>query len=94
MTHSSRPTQTTTSERPPRPALIERLQSIQDNLGLNDSQLARKLGIERSYWSQMKNGHRELGRRALRRILRQWPELREDVLAYIEADDIETVSVA
>ena len=66
--------------------LVERLIVIQNAHKWSDFDMAQQLGITRTMWQQVQHGERRLGSRtSLRAIVRAFPELGPEVLAYLAA---------
>lgn len=63
----------------------ERLISIQKRDGLNDGQMAERLGIRRETWNRVRNGHTPLRRDVAVRAAGAWPELMPDLLGLAAA---------
>ena len=63
--------------------LIELLQARQRELGLSDGAFARRLGVSRSLWIAVQSGQRAVGLRLLRGVVRAFPDLDDDVLAFL-----------
>lgn len=64
--------------------LIEVVEERKQALGWTDEQLARVLGISRSLWSQVRSGRRRLTLDVVCGILRAFPDLEEQVLAFLK----------
>jgi len=62
--------------------LIEKLQS----LGLTQRQLAKRLGVHESHISLIFSADRQPGKKFLAGVLREFPELGEDVMEYLEGE--------
>lgn len=65
------------------PRIISTLAGIQLAHGWTDAELAERLGISRSGWALMRLGWRRPGTVMLGRVMRQFPQLREEVLGYL-----------
>ena len=63
--------------------LIEKLIKRQQTEDLNDTEFAEKLGISRSLWRQTKFKEREVGQSLLSAVMRVYPELAPEVLAFL-----------
>lgn len=60
------------------------IHSIRGKQGtVSDVKFSRLLGIPRTVWVQAKNGTRPPGITLLRAILRTYPDLTDDVIAYL-----------
>ena len=66
------------------PRLIQSLADRQHELGLNNIEFAARLGISRQLWEMTKTGKRNVGVTLLGGIVRAFPELNDQVLAYLE----------
>jgi len=66
------------------PRVIDRLTVAQRAAGWTDAEVAERLGISRSGWAHLRTGWRNPGIPLLRSLLREFPELREEALAYLE----------
>jgi hypothetical protein len=62
----------------PERRLLEILKAKQSDLQLLDVPFSRELGISQGYWSLVKNGKRNIGRRMAGKVLR-FPDLWRDV---------------
>ncbi len=67
--------------------LIERLITRQRELGLTDGEFARRLGISRTLWWAIRTGQRAMGLRSLRGIVRAFPDLDDEVLAFLRIEE-------
>jgi hypothetical protein len=63
--------------------LIETLKGKQRVEGLNESDFAKKLGIDRRLWGLTKNGQANIGMSLLKAVMRVYPELSSEVLALL-----------
>lgn len=72
--------------------LIAKLIKAEDLYG--DMGVAMRCGVKLRMWQLVKLGQTRLGTRAFPAILRNFPELRDDVLAYIENRDPTAEAVA
>jgi len=63
--------------------LVSTLKERASALNLSVTELAKTLGISRSYAYMLLNGEREFGLQTLRSILRVFPELKPEVDAYL-----------
>lgn len=69
--------------------LIEVLTTIQRAHRWDDAEMARRLGVSYRMWGQTRNGSTRFGHRALRNVLRAFPELGPEVLVYLRGEDPE-----
>jgi len=67
--------------------LLSKIIQKQNAEGLNDYAFADKLIIERSTWTHIRLGRRKIGLTLLRAILRTYPELTDDVIAFMHDGD-------
>jgi hypothetical protein len=65
--------------------LIEQLSEQQAIRGLNDGAFARVLGVSRATWILTKNGDLPIGISLLRGVLKEFPGLKDEVLAALAA---------
>jgi transcriptional regulator with XRE-family HTH domain len=70
-------------------SLVGRLDAIQTAHKWSDVEMAGQLGITRVMWQQVHHGDRRLGAKTLRAIVRTFPELGPEVLAYLAEDGAE-----
>lgn len=66
--------------------LIEALIQKQRELGMQDVHFAQELGFSRTFWNRVKNGKRGVTVAVLRAVLRRFPELEPDVLAFLQEE--------
>lgn len=64
--------------------LIEAIEERKRALGWTDEALARALGVSRPLWSQIRSGKRRLTLDVVCGILRAFPDLEEQVLAFLK----------
>lgn len=57
----------------------------QRRMGASDGEFAVRLGLSRSTWWALRRGWRRPGRRALAGILRAFPDLAPDTLAFLSS---------
>lgn len=62
--------------------LLARLTQIQRSLNASDAEFAARIGITDPAWNLIRNGKREMGRKALAGIYRAFPELSNEILDY------------
>jgi len=74
-------------------ALIERLTLIQEAHRWTDAEMAARCGMSYRMWQQARSGSIRFGDRALRAILRAFPEVGPEVLTYL-ADEPTAEAVA
>lgn len=73
------------------PELIERLVAIQAAHKWSDLEFGRQLGITRVMWQQVQHGDRRFGPKTMKTIIRGFPELGPEVLAYLaDAPDVDS----
>lgn len=65
------------------PNLVERLGAIQAAHKWTDPQFSERMGVTRVLWQQVKKGDRKFGAKTLRAILKAFPELGDEILAYL-----------
>ena len=63
--------------------LVDRLSAIQDAHKWSDPEMGVRMGVTRVLWQSVKKGDRKFGAKTLRPIIRAFPELGEEVLAYL-----------
>jgi hypothetical protein len=68
--------------------MLNKLIAIQQREALTDTGMALRLGLSRSHWNLVKNGHRTLTHEMAVHAVGQWPELTRDLL------DMATVRVS
>lgn len=68
--------------------MLNKLIAIQQREALTDTGMALRLGLSRSHWNLVKNGHRALTHEMAVNAVGQWPELTRDLL------DMATVRVS
>lgn len=66
--------------------LLDLLKAKQVKLGLSDTQFAARLGISFDMWRSIQVHRRGFGKLALRGVLSEFPELRDQVLLYLRSD--------
>lgn len=49
-----------------------------------DGEFAKRLGLSRPMWVQVRNGRKKLGVRSLALIMARFPRLTPDVLGYVQ----------
>lgn len=65
--------------------LIQQLETKRTDAKLSGEQFADMLGIKRVTWWNIKTGGRSIGPTVLAKIIRTFPELKPQVLEYLEA---------
>jgi hypothetical protein len=73
--------------------LREKLVEKQAESGLSDEAFAASLNITPTMWFYIKGGQRDMGKKVLRGIRRNHPELIPDLLDYLNADADQTAGV-
>lgn len=63
--------------------LIEALVAKQRERGLTDAEFASSLGASRPMWSMVRSGHKRPGRKFLQGVMRRYPDLTSECLAYL-----------
>jgi len=63
--------------------LISRLKEIQQAHRWNDNQMAKHIGVDRSFWVRVKTGERKPGLMFLGNMLAKLPELKEEAVEYM-----------
>jgi transcriptional regulator with XRE-family HTH domain len=63
--------------------LIEAIKQEQKERMINDSQLARLLGVDLSTWSRIRRGQRRPGGKFLRAVMKNLPEVSMAVIDYL-----------
>ena len=66
--------------------LLEKLIERQKQLGLNDAQFAKKLGVPRSTWRNTRIGERALGRKVALATMRTFSDLTADIVSFLVSD--------
>ena len=66
--------------------LLEKIVNKQSELGMRDTQFARKLGLPRSTWGLTKAGRIPLGPRVALAAKEAFPELTMDVAFFLVSD--------
>lgn len=66
--------------------LLEALRGKQRIEGMNDAQLARRLGISKALWSLIQSGEAEPGIKAVRGIVRAYPDLMPYVAIFLGSE--------
>lgn len=66
------------------PPLVRKL--IDQEAALGEDRVAHGLGMKRRMWAYVKSGTFGLSARSLRSAMRNFPELRQDVMDYLAAD--------
>ncbi len=74
----------------PKQRLIQALCEQQIKLGLTQEQFAEKLGINRSTWNWVREGINQPGLRVLAGVAKSFPELKNELIAYLETYSPET----
>lgn len=64
-------------------SLVDTLKAKQDELGLDDVEFASRIGITRPAWSMIRSGVRQPGEKTLSGVMRAFPRLTDDCLAYL-----------
>lgn len=64
--------------------LIEAVEERRHALGWTDEALARALGVSRPLWSQIRSGKRQVTLNVVRGVLRTFPDLETQVLAFLK----------
>jgi transcriptional regulator with XRE-family HTH domain len=63
--------------------LMERMSEIQAKGNMTDAEVACRLGVHRTTWNRIKNGHTQADPKTLRALARVFPELGLDILNYV-----------
>jgi len=63
--------------------LIEQIKAKQIELGLSESEFAKKLGISRALWFLIKKGERQPGFKFIQAIIKKFPDLQLAVYQYL-----------
>lgn len=63
--------------------LIHLLEARRRDLGLSDEKFARKLGVGRSMWSQVRAGLKVPGERFIGGVMREFPTLTDACVVYL-----------
>jgi len=63
--------------------LVSRLIEIQNAHRWNDNQMAKHIGVDRSYWVRVKSGERNPGVKFLGNVLINFRELKEEAVEYM-----------
>jgi hypothetical protein len=67
--------------------LLIQLRAKQVERHLTDGEMAVKLGCTRTWWNLVKHGKVEMGKKRLRAVLREFPELGPYVLLALQQED-------
>lgn len=67
-------------------SLVRLLVVRQQESALSDHDFAQQLGIARPLWSLTRAGKREVGLTLVRGVLRVYPDLTDDVIAFLKSD--------
>lgn len=67
--------------------LVEKLKIEQTRRGATDAEFAELLGITRQMWIMIKQRQANPGLAVLQGVLRAYPEMKKEVLAYIRDRD-------
>ncbi|MCL5265141.1 MAG: hypothetical protein M1343_08125 [Chloroflexi bacterium] len=67
--------------------LTDKLKIKQQELGLNDTDFARKLSVPRSTWRNAKVGIRKPSRRLALKAMGMFPDLTADCVSFLLSDD-------
>jgi len=68
-------------------SLVETLVEKQKESGLDDAEFAAKIGVSRPAWSMIRSGSRRPGEKTLSGVMRAFPRLVDDCLAYLRDRD-------
>lgn len=74
--------------------MVEKLREIQQRNGWTDEQMAAKLGVARSTWTEIKNGRLNLSPRAQMLAAGAFPELVTDLVLSVSQSPSEPASAA
>lgn len=74
--------------------MLSKLKDIQIANGWRDQDMASRLGIARSTWTDLKNGHLVLSDRVRLAAVRAFPELMADLLMSVSNGEQETTGAA
>lgn len=69
------------------PTVLSKLVAIQSDLSLTDAALAKRLGIARSTWTEIRNGRLAISARVQMRAAHEFPELLGDLLMQVSNGD-------
>ncbi len=67
--------------------LLERLLTLQGQADMSDRGFAAWLGFTRQFWTQVRSGRRRITVAVLRAVLRRFPELEPEVLAFLKSTE-------
>jgi hypothetical protein len=65
------------------PSLVDTLTARQAAAGMDDAAFAAKLGVSRAAWSMVRAGKRQMGDKLLSGVMKAFPSLADDCLAYL-----------
>ncbi|HET7128942.1 MAG TPA: helix-turn-helix domain-containing protein [Gaiellaceae bacterium] len=74
--------------------MLKKLRQIQQAESLTDAEMASRLGVARSTWTDIKNGRLVLSERVQMRAAKAFPELLGDLLTSVSAAAPEAASAA
>lgn len=74
--------------------MLSKLRGLQTRNEWTDQQMATRLGIARSTWTEIKNGRLPLSERVQMRAVRAFPELLADLLSTVSGDAQQPVEAA
>ncbi len=73
-------------------SLNEKLTQLQTTLNLSDRDFAKRLGVSRTMWTRTRLGQRPIRFELLAGAVRAFPDLKPDVIRYLEETDRNTVA--
>lgn len=76
------------------PTVLSKLTAIQSDLGLTDAAMAKRLGVARSTWTEIRNGRLAISARVQMRAAHEFPELLGDLLMQVSNSAAKTGSEA
>ena len=68
--------------------IVAQLVARQRALGLTNEAFARRLGISRVYWLQIKAGRRGMGTKFLRGVVREFPDMQWVALQFLNREEV------
>lgn len=70
--------------------MLSKLKDIQISNGWRDQDMAERLGVARTTWTELRNGHLVLSDRVKLAAVRAFPELLGDLLTSVSSGEQET----
>lgn len=77
-----------------RTELVSKLIAKQKASGAGDGAFARKLGVTRAVWFNVRTGRQPIGEKMLRGIVRCFPDLNSEVIIYLASPKLQPATAA